>query len=93
MSDINGWAAENGEKLKTQETGCGALTGWDWQEMDTGGAASSFLPFFIKAGCVEDAIVSAGGPRIQCAGQGIGKDNNNYPGSGHHYCLTNNHTC
>jgi chitinase len=29
------------------------------------------LPFFIADGCVERAIVSAGGPKISCQGQGL----------------------
>ena len=59
--------------MHTQEDGCGALTGWDWR----GATPSSYplvyfnLPFFIKSGCVERAIASAGGPQISCQAQGL----------------------
>ncbi|KAI1495670.1 hypothetical protein F5X99DRAFT_425846 [Biscogniauxia marginata] len=63
---IKGWAYDGGNKLKSEEEGCGALTGWKWSSKDLGGEASFLLPILIKSGCVEDAIVSAGGPRISC---------------------------
>lgn len=49
------------------------MTGWQW----TAAQGTSFekvyfnLPFFIKSGCVERAIVSAGGPKISCKGSGV----------------------
>lgn len=62
------------EKLKDEISGCGAVTGWDWYEQ--GGTTFKRvwfnLPLFIKAGCVERAIVSAGGPQLSCIGQGVG---------------------
>lgn len=59
--------------LHREENGCGALTGWDWHNADSSIAAFVFfnLPFLIKAGCVERAIVSAGGPKISCDKGGI----------------------
>lgn len=60
--------------MHNNENGCGALTGWEWHDAtDTKGAFVYFnLPFWMKAGCVERAIASAGGPKIQCQGQGVG---------------------
>ncbi|KAI0097394.1 hypothetical protein GGR51DRAFT_566603 [Nemania sp. FL0031] len=70
--DINGWAGDKGETLLREERGCGALTDWHWVDLNTGGQAIFLLPFFFKDGCVEDAIETAGGPRIQCHYKGIG---------------------
>ncbi|KAM3467667.1 hypothetical protein MY5147_008700 [Beauveria neobassiana] len=66
--DIEGWATDGGKKLHKEENGCGALTGWSWQsKTDEDSTHVEFnLPFFIKDGCVERAIVSAGGPAISC---------------------------
>lgn len=71
--NIDGWVTDGGEKLKDEEDGCATLTGWDWHEADSDSYAYVFfnLDFFIKAGCVERAIVSAGGPKISCKGGGI----------------------
>jgi hypothetical protein len=57
--------------------GCGALTGWTW---DNGSPpvpryAGFYLPFIIKSGCVERAIVAAGGPKLECTYKGNGKPN------------------
>jgi hypothetical protein len=73
--NIEGWATDGGSSLHTQEDGCGALTGWDWNAATNTEYAHVWfnLPFFIKAGCVERAIVSAGGPELSCAGQGLAK--------------------
>ncbi|KAI0122362.1 class 5 chitinase 1 [Daldinia grandis] len=67
------WATDGGSKLHHEENGCGALTGWDWHSASPKGypLVYFYLPFFIKAGCVERAIVSAGGPKLQCKGQGL----------------------
>jgi len=69
--NIRYWATDGGNRLKSEEKGCGLLTGWDWHS-----ATSEYfphvyfnLPYFIKAGCVERAIKSAGGPAIQCQRQ------------------------
>ncbi|KAF1971118.1 class V chitinase Chi100 [Bimuria novae-zelandiae CBS 107.79] len=72
------------DDLHREENGCGALTGWDWHNADSSNAAYVYfnLPFFIKAGCVERAIVSAGGPKISCDKGGIcgvGKKKANAP--------------
>ncbi|KAJ9374868.1 CAZyme family GH18 [Paecilomyces variotii] len=68
--NIQNWATDGGKALHKQEDGCGALTGWKWHEAtDTELAHVYFnLPYFIKDGCVERAIVSAGGPKLSCQG-------------------------
>ncbi|GKU10636.1 unnamed protein product [Fusarium langsethiae] len=69
ITDILNWADDGVAKLKKEESGCGAMTGWDWKSGGNGnmGHQVSFnLPFFMKSGCVERAIVSAGGPEIKC---------------------------
>ncbi|KAK7414094.1 hypothetical protein QQX98_007037 [Neonectria punicea] len=73
--NIEGWAMDGGDSLHDEERGCGALTGWDWNNATSDTAAYVYfnLPFFMKLGCVERAIVSAGGPSISCDGQGLKK--------------------
>ncbi|KAM0427827.1 hypothetical protein ACHAPT_007284 [Fusarium lateritium] len=68
ITRIAGWAEDGGDKLEDEEGGCGAMTGWYWYgETKKWGTSVSFnLPFFIKEGCVERAIVSAGGPKLEC---------------------------
>lgn len=46
---------------------------WEWNARDgtTGASAWFYLPFFIKDGCVERAIASAGGPKISCVAMGV----------------------
>ena len=60
--------------LRDQEKGCGDLTQWDYDADTKYGPAAKFaLPFFMKAGCVERAIHSAGGPKADgwsCGGPG-----------------------
>lgn len=53
---------------------CGAITGWEWHEETADHYAYVYfnLPFFMKAGSVERAIVSAGGLKILCQWGGIG---------------------
>ncbi|KAK7420413.1 hypothetical protein QQX98_002836 [Neonectria punicea] len=55
-------------KFRTEEEGYGALTGWHWHvTTENWGTGVAFnLPYTIKSGCVERAIVSAGGPRLEC---------------------------
>ncbi|THX80379.1 hypothetical protein D6D04_04624 [Aureobasidium pullulans] len=67
---IDGWAFDYGKALHKQEDGCAALTGWTWHNAtDTEYAYAYFnLPLVFKAGCVERAIVSAGGPKLACKG-------------------------
>ena len=70
--NINGWAGNDGDSLHHQEDGCGDLTGWEWNTGDSGSGQHAYfnLPFFIKDGCVERAIASAGGPSgLSCSGQ------------------------
>lgn len=63
-----GWSTDGGSSLHHEEKGCGALTGWVWNEQtDTHRSSAYFnLPFLMKDGCVERAIVSAGGPKLSC---------------------------
>ncbi|KAF3063036.1 hypothetical protein CFAM422_010321 [Trichoderma lentiforme] len=71
--NIDWWTSDGSTILEDQEKGCGALTGWEWHpETDTEYAYAYFnLPFFISDGCVERAIVSAGGPKVDCTGHGL----------------------
>lgn len=73
----NNWVTDNGDRLHQEEKGCGAMTAWDPQDIKpvkspdgTWTAVKRFsftLPLTIKAGCVERAIASAGGPSgMQC---------------------------
>ncbi|KAH8421671.1 Glycoside hydrolase [Colletotrichum scovillei] len=73
--NIEGWVTDGGKKLKEEEGGCGAMTGWNWEEATStrGAQVHFYLPFFMADGCVERAIVSAGGPKIPCKGSGLGK--------------------
>ncbi len=74
--NINGWAGDNGDSLHKQEDGCGDLTSWSWETGDLGNDQHAYfnLPFFIKSGCVERAIKSAGGPSgLSCSPEGQGK--------------------
>ena len=57
------WRNKLHQECVYQGFGCGGLTGWAEQ------SPTEFifdLSYFIKAGCVERAVVSAGGPQIQC---------------------------
>lgn len=71
--NIIGWASDGGDSLHDEENGCGAITEWDWYEEDEESYARVYftLPIFLTAGCVERAIVSAGGPEISCVGGGF----------------------
>ncbi|KAM5500013.1 putative chitinase [Microsporum canis] len=66
--NIRGWANDHGMALKREEDGCATLSGWVFKEAtaEKGASASFNLDYFIKAGCVERAIVSAGGPKVEC---------------------------
>jgi hypothetical protein len=74
--NIENWVFDEGKELLRQEKGCGkggGLTSWEWHPAtDTDPALAYFdLSFFIAEGCVERAIVSAGGPKIKCVHSGI----------------------
>ncbi|KAI0476854.1 class V chitinase Chi100 [Xylaria cf. heliscus] len=71
--NIDNWSTDGGAGLKKQEYGCGAVTGWDYvEETDTEYAHVWFyIDFFIKAGCIERAIASAGGPKLSCGKGGL----------------------
>ena len=74
--DINGWAGSKGEKLFKQERGCGILSGKKFYARETLFTRGTNEPevqmrdtqyayfglMFFKAGCVERAVHSAGGP-------------------------------
>lgn len=64
--------SDRGGSLKDEEEGCGALTAWEWNNAnsDTPAYATFNLPLVFKSGCVERAIVSAGGPKIPCQKNG-----------------------
>ncbi len=76
--NIDGWVSDRGGSLKDQEEGCGALTGWEWSDADsdTPAYAKFNLPLWMKSGCVERAIASAGGPKISCQNGGGGHAGN-----------------
>ncbi|KAI1756052.1 hypothetical protein F4782DRAFT_484642 [Xylaria castorea] len=73
----NNWITDNGEKLKSEEKGCGAMTAWSVKDINEKSADGSWtathmftftLPLTVKSGCVERAIGSAGGPSgLKCA--------------------------
>lgn len=67
--NIFGWATDNGDALHKQEKGCALLTDWDFTAGSGGAGAKAYLylPFFIKSGCVERAIASGGGLKLQCS--------------------------
>ncbi|ELR06921.1 hypothetical protein GMDG_02291 [Pseudogymnoascus destructans 20631-21] len=81
--NIYGWATDGGDSLHNQEKGCGALTGWDFIAATSSSSASAYfnLPFLIKTGCVERAIVSAGGPKLSCQYQDHTYDKRDVPAS------------
>lgn len=72
--DIDHWNVDEDDlqnKLKDEESGCGAMTAWDFNGAMNGFAGAKFnLPTWLKSGCVERAIKSAGGPSISCEGHG-----------------------
>lgn len=70
---IGDWVTDGGAALEKQEDGCGTVTFWTWTDAtaDAGASADFNIDFFIKSGCIERAIVSAGGPKISCQGQGL----------------------
>jgi hypothetical protein len=72
--NIQSWALDHGSSLQNQESGCGAMTGWSWTDASSSGLAKVYfnLPLFLTSGCVERAIVSAGGPKISCQFGGAG---------------------
>lgn len=83
--NLQNWAvSDSGAALKTQEDGCGALTLWRWTDATYYNEAYVYfdLSFFIKSGCVERAIVSAGGPKLSCVGRGSDSKRNNEVASG-----------
>lgn len=74
ISGIKNWGEEDrGRGLHDNENGCGAVTGWSWYTlMESREPVANFdLPLFIKDGCVERAIASAGGPKIPCQYNGV----------------------
>lgn len=71
---INGWAGEDGSKLHEEEDGCGLLSNWqryvgdveEFQGRPRIAQHAAFQLSFFEGGCVERAIMSAGGPEITC---------------------------
>jgi hypothetical protein len=81
VDGISGWAGDGGDSLAQQEGGCGIMSGWEWhpgqqstfesKQRDT--QTAFFGMSFMKAGCIESAIHSAGGPDgLQCQSGGDG---------------------
>ncbi|KAI0431298.1 hypothetical protein F5Y09DRAFT_340842 [Xylaria sp. FL1042] len=71
ISEIKWWSLDGGSELHKQEKGCGAIADWNCFKNETMGDWVAFdLPFILKAGCVERAIVSAGGPKLSCQDEG-----------------------
>lgn len=72
--DVGNWNVDEKElqaKLRHEESGCGAITGRGFNGAINGFPAAKFnLPTVLKAGCVERAIKSAGGPSIHCKSHG-----------------------
>lgn len=69
IADMKGnWVWDDeGESLKSELKGCGAMTGWEWFKRDDGTRECRFnLPLIMKGGCVERALASAGGPETDC---------------------------
>jgi len=69
VGDNEGWGGNNGAAFKKEVKGCGAMTGWSTTGNHDPPDFKFNLPVTIKAGCVERAIKSAGGPDISCAWQ------------------------
>ncbi|KAK8057967.1 glycoside hydrolase [Apiospora saccharicola] len=68
---LDGWGDES--KLRKEEGGCGAMAVWEWHKPTVALPFPNVifsLPFLMKSGCVERAIVSAGGPKIECEKMG-----------------------
>ncbi|KAL2812352.1 hypothetical protein BDW59DRAFT_176990 [Aspergillus cavernicola] len=70
--NIKGWSTDGSKKLKGKEKGCSTLTGWEWDEHTSTHLSYIYfnLLFLMKAGCVERAIMSVGGPKLSCEYQG-----------------------
>jgi chitinase len=64
---------DGGASLEKQEKGYGLVAYWNWVPATStvGAYVHFFLPTVIRAGCVERAIVSAGGPKISWVGKGL----------------------
>lgn len=70
--NINGWAGDNGNRLHDQENGYGDLAGYSCNIGTSGNHQHVYfnLPYFMKTGCAERAIASAGGPSgLSCTAQ------------------------
>ncbi|KAJ2990241.1 hypothetical protein NUW58_g3048 [Xylaria curta] len=72
ITHVNGWAGVDGTTLRNEVKGCGAVTDWTWSDLDSDSQVIFMLPTLFKGGCVEDAISTAGGPRLICEYQGWG---------------------
>ncbi|KAJ5569518.1 class V chitinase [Penicillium hispanicum] len=71
LGDIGSWATE--KELSKQLDGCRGMEGWVWQDIGDGKHQAGVILEGNRPGCVERAIVSAGGPSIKCHNTG-GKD-------------------
>ncbi|KAF7517126.1 hypothetical protein G7054_g13907 [Neopestalotiopsis clavispora] len=72
IHDINNWVNDNGTTLAFQLKGCSRFLFSDFKYLDDrdlnplGARARFLLPIIFRGGCVERAIVSAGGPVVNC---------------------------
>ncbi len=80
---------DEGKRIKKEEKGCGIVSQWKFQPTNCGknGSVNFVLPAWFKAGCVERAIHSAGGPLIKCDYPGF------WEGPGDVVVPTGNGTC
>lgn len=67
ISGIRGWATDRGKSLEEKMENYGGVSFWSWSEEESGDKSVCFkLTLVIGEGCVEEAIASAGGPKVQC---------------------------
>ena len=76
----NGWV----DRVESELRGCGALTGWTTEPRAGSNLGRLWfnLPTIMSGGCVERAIVSAGGPKLSCSYWGFLKKNKNRSAGG-----------
>jgi hypothetical protein len=46
--NIGGWSTDGGKKLKDEEKGCGALTGWDWDERTSTHPSRAYFKYIFS---------------------------------------------
>ncbi|KAK9774983.1 putative chitinase [Seiridium cardinale] len=70
--NFENWATDKGKDLHDNENGCGSVSGGNREEAHHGydSPVHFDLSYFIKSGCVERTMKSAGGPELSCVDQG-----------------------